>query len=158
VTPPSIIWDVELESAREGWGAGVRGARLLDRSALPQLACAIWELDPGSQSPHYHAHHAAEEMIVVLRGEPTLRTPDGERTLSEGEVVHFPTGARGAHQVRNESTGVVRYLMIAAHNAFDAIEYIDESRVVVYSRAESALQPEGLFFSHALPSDGDPPR
>jgi hypothetical protein len=52
--------------------------------------------------------------------------------------------------VRNDSDGVVRYLMIAAHDRFDAIEYIDESRVVVYSVAESALQGEPLFFSHEL--------
>jgi uncharacterized cupin superfamily protein len=156
VDAPSNIWNVELESAPD-WGAGIRGARLLDRSARPQLACAVWELDPGSRSTQYHTHHAAEEMLVVLRGEPTLRTPDGERTLAEGEVVHFPTGARGAHQVRNESAGVVRYLMIAAHNPFDAIEYIDESRIIVYSVAESALQGERLFFSHELRDDDEPP-
>ena len=153
VAAPSNVWNVELESVPEEWGAGVRGARLLDRSRRPRLVSAVWELDPGARSPHYHAHHTAEEMLLVLRGEPVLRTPDGERTLAEGEVVHFPVGARGAHQVRNDSSDVVRYLMIAAHNRFDAIEYIDESRVVVYSAAESALQGESLFFSHELQRD-----
>jgi uncharacterized cupin superfamily protein len=87
-------------------------------------------------------------MLLVLRGELTLRTPGGERVLSEGEVVHFPVGAPGAHRVKNHSPQAVRYLMIGAHDPFDAIEYIDESRVVVYSAAESALQGEPLFFSH----------
>src|SRR5262245_52958564 len=126
----------------EEWGDGVRGARLLDRSGRPRLVAAVWELDPGARSPHYHAHHAAEEMLFVLGGEPTLRTPDGEVTLAEGDVVHFPTGVRGAHQVRNDSSGVVRYVMVGSHSRFDAVEYIDESRVVVYSLAESALQGE----------------
>jgi len=43
--------------------------------------------------------------------------------------------------------------MIAAHSDVDAIEYIDESRVVVYSLADSALQGKPLFFSHELRSD-----
>jgi uncharacterized cupin superfamily protein len=144
------VWDVELEAAPEEWGEGVRGLRLLDRSGRPRLVCSVWELDPGARSPQYHAHHAAEEMLLVLRGEAVLRTPDGERRLSEGEVVHFPVGSSGAHQVKNESEHVVRYLMVGAHNPFDAVEYIDEARVVVYSAAESALQGEPLFFSHAV--------
>jgi uncharacterized cupin superfamily protein len=153
VAASSNVWNAELDSAPEQWGDGVRGARLLDRSRRPRLVSAVWELDPGARSPHYHAHHTTEEMLLVLRGEPTLRTLEGERRLAEGEVVHFPVGAKGAHQVRNESPEVVRFLMIAAHNRFDAIEYIDESRVVVYSTAESALQGEALFFSHDLPRD-----
>jgi uncharacterized cupin superfamily protein len=153
VADPSNVWKLELEAAPDDWGAGVRGARLLERSSRPRLVSAVWELDPGASSPHYHAHHATEEMLLVLRGAPTLRTPDGERTLAEGDVVHFPTGARGAHQVRNESSEVVRYMMIGAHSRFDAIEYVDESRVIVYSGLESALQGEQLFFTHELPRD-----
>jgi len=153
VAAPSNFWNLDLEPMPEEWGDGVRGARLLDRSGRPRLVSAVWELDPGARSPHYHAHHAAEEMLFVLRGEPTLRTPDGELTLAEGDVVHFPTGARGAHQVRNDSSGVVRYVMVGSHSRFDAVEYIDESRVVVYSLAESALQGERLFFTHELKSD-----
>jgi uncharacterized cupin superfamily protein len=150
VAAPNNIWDVELESAPDEWGEGVRGMRLLDRSARPRLVCAVWELDPGARSPQYHAHHAAEELLLVLRGEATLRTPTGERPLAEGEVVHFAVGLEGAHQVINGSGGVVRYLMTGAHNPFDAVEYIDERRVIVYSTAESALQGERLFFTHEL--------
>lgn len=151
---PSNVWNVELESAPEEWGEGVRGMRLLDRSARPRLICAVWELDPGARSPQYHMHHTAEEMLVVLQGDPSLRTPDGERRLAEGDVVHFPVGAAGAHQVKNNSSGIVRYLMIGAHNPFDAVEYIDESRIVVYSTADSALQEKPLFFSHDMRSSG----
>ena len=154
VAAPSNVWDVELEAAPEEWGEGVRGMRLLDRSGRPRLVCAVWELDPGAQSPQYHAHHAAEEMLLVLRGGPLLRTPDGEQRLSEGEVVHFPPGASGAHQVKNDSSEAVKYLMVGAHSPFDAIEYIDESRVVVYSAAESVLQGAPLFFSHEVAADG----
>ena len=42
----------------------------------------------------------------MLGGEPALRTAEGERALAEGEVVAFPVGEAGAHQVINRgSTG-----------------------------------------------------
>jgi uncharacterized cupin superfamily protein len=118
---------------------------------------AVWELDPGASSPSYHVHHATEELLLVLRGTPTLRTPEGERGLEEGDVVHFPIGARGAHQVLNHSKDVVRYLMVAAHSGLDIIEYVDESKIVAYSHADSLLQRETLFFWHELNEEAPEP-
>ena len=147
---PSNVWSVEClpGDPDEPWPEGVRGERLLERPPGTKLASAVWELDPGAGSPAYHVHHATEELLLVLRGEPTLRTPDGERQLQEGDIVHFPVGASGAHQVLNRSTAVIRYLMVAAHTGVDIIEYVDQSKVVAYSNADSLLQGEPLFFWH----------
>ena len=49
----------------------------------------------------------------MLRGRPTLRTPEGERELAEGEVVAFPPGRGGAHQLINATDEPVRYLMVS---------------------------------------------
>lgn len=152
---PSNVWKVECQPDEE-WGTGVRGERLLERPTGTRLVSAVWELDPGARSPAYHVHHATEEMLVVLKGVATLRTPAGEQELEPGEVVHFPVGARGAHQVINRSDGVVRYLMIGAHSTLDAIEYVDDSKIVVYSHADSLLQGEPLFFWHELSAEGSP--
>lgn len=154
---PSNVWSVEFSPADpdDPWPEGVRGERLLERPTGTRLASAVWELDPGAASPQYHVHHATEELLLVLRGEPTLRTPEGERKLAQGDVVHFPIGAAGAHQVLNHSEGVVRYLMVAAHSGVDLIEYIDEAQVVAYSNADSPLQGEPLFFVHEFTSDAD---
>ena len=40
----------------------------------------------------------------MLAGTPVLRTPGGERDLAEGEVVAFPVGEEGAHQVVNRGS------------------------------------------------------
>jgi uncharacterized cupin superfamily protein len=131
---------------------GVRGERLLERAPEDRLRSAVWELDPGKASGRYHVHHATEELLVVLRGRPTLRTPDGERQLEEGDVVHFPTGPAGAHQVVNRTESVVRFLMAASHSTdrMDVIEYLDDSQVVVWTAADSPQQGKPLFFVHEL--------
>jgi uncharacterized cupin superfamily protein len=50
------------------------------------------EVEPGSKLWPYHTHYLNEEWVIVLRGEPTLRTPEGEQVLKEGDVACFPRG------------------------------------------------------------------
>ena len=82
------------------WG-GV-GARPVVRSASNRLGASIWELQPGSTQFVYHFHHGSEELLIVLRGQPTVRMHDGDRLLGEGDVVPFPPGPEGGHQIRND--------------------------------------------------------
>jgi uncharacterized cupin superfamily protein len=142
---PSNVW-VDLSAMDDG----VSGERLLERAPGTRLRSAVWELEPGKASGQYHVHHATEELLVVLRGRPTLRTPAGDRQLEEGDVVHFPAGPDGAHQVLNRSDDVVRYLMAASHSHLDVIEYLDDSQVVVWTASESPQQGKPLFFVHEL--------
>jgi uncharacterized cupin superfamily protein len=64
-----------------------------------------------------------------LRGRPTLRTPQGERTLNEGDVVCFPRGKEGAHQVRNDTDSSIRVLMLSTLIAPDIVEYLDSGKI-----------------------------
>lgn len=48
------------------------------------LAMSVYELLPGQTQCPYHFHHGNDELLVVLRGTPTLRTPEGERELRPG--------------------------------------------------------------------------
>ena len=83
-------WD-----ATDDWsGGGAKSKRLVERGT--QLGASLYELGPGN-SVVYHFHHGSEELLIVLSGRPTLRTPEGERQVAEGEVVHFPLGPDGAH-------------------------------------------------------------
>jgi uncharacterized cupin superfamily protein len=67
--------------------------------------------------------------LIVLRGHPTLRTPEGERELAEGDVVCFPRGAAGAHQVRNETEEPARILMLSTLIVPEILEYPDSGKV-----------------------------
>ena len=99
------IWSEEWGEQGEDWsGGGGRHKRLPRAAERPGLGATVGELDPGNFVV-YHFHHAWEELLVVLRGRPTLRTPAGERQLDEGEAVYFPLGADGAAAKRHRSTG-----------------------------------------------------
>ena len=130
------IWADEWEAeSHEEWAA--------DRSVrLPRgtkIGATLYELSPGGTSGLYHFHHGAEELLVVLRGRPTLREPAGERTLAEGDVVHLPVGPDGAHQLSNRTEEPVRYLMVANRPSPEAVEYPDSGQLSVMAFTESQL-------------------
>jgi uncharacterized cupin superfamily protein len=105
----------------------LRGARL--GAGATQLGISVYELDPGRRNLPYHAHFGIEEVVVVLKGTPTLRSPEGERELAEGEVVACPPGRAGAHQLVNRSDAVVRFLMLSSKSRADLIEYPDSAKI-----------------------------
>lgn len=90
---------------------------------------SMYELEPGDRLWPYHTHHANEEWLIVLRGTPTLRTPEGEQELVEGDVVAFPRGKDGFHQVRNATDTPIRVLMLSTLIAPDLVEYPDSGKV-----------------------------
>jgi uncharacterized cupin superfamily protein len=65
----------------------------------------------------------------VVRGRPTLRTPEGEHDLSEGDVVAFPRGEAGLHQVRNRTAQPVRVLMLSTLLMPEVVEYADSRKL-----------------------------
>ena len=114
----------------------------------PGLGASLGELDPGNFVV-YHFHHACEELLIVLRGQPTLRTPDGERQLEEGETVYFPVGADGAHGLRNDTDAPVRYLMASSISSPEVVEYPDLKKITAQART-SSMTGERLWFIHDL--------
>ena len=92
--------------------------------------------------------------MVVLRGRPTLRTPDGTRQLAEGDAVHFPTGPDGAHAVTNDTDEPVRFLMASTLQSPEVVEYPDLKQITAQARTGSQTG-ERLWLIHDVepPSD-----
>jgi uncharacterized cupin superfamily protein len=135
-------WD-----ALDDWsGGGVKSTRLVGRG--PLLGASVYELGPGNTSA-YHFHHGSEELLIVLRGRPTLRTPDGERQLAEGEVVHFPTGPDGAHGMRNDTDAAVRYVFAGIRVFPEVAEYPDTKQITAQAPTGSQTG-EHLWLVHDL--------
>jgi uncharacterized cupin superfamily protein len=125
---PNILspeWEAELP--------GLRGQRVGAAAGAEKLGATLYEVDPGGRVSPLHIHHANEEMLVVLAGRPTLRTTDGERELEPGEVVAFPAGRRGAHQVLNRSSERVRVLIASTMIYPEVAEHPDSGKVLAIS-------------------------
>ncbi|HSJ95280.1 MAG TPA: cupin domain-containing protein [Gaiellaceae bacterium] len=120
-------WDWAQE--RPGWQA--RGAWVGQRIGGELIGASLYELDPGERLFPYHTHHANEEWLLVVAGRPTLRTPDGEDELREGDVVAFPRGDEGLHQVLNGTDEPVRVLLLSTKLAPDVVAYPDSGKVGV---------------------------
>jgi uncharacterized cupin superfamily protein len=133
---PNIWNDVWGEQDEDWSGGGGRAKRLPRAQERPGLGVTLYELDPANFVV-YHFHHAWEEVLIVLRGRPTLRTPAGERQLDEGESVYFPLGAEGAHGLKNETDGPVRFLMASTISSPEVCEYPDLRQITAQSRSAS---------------------
>jgi uncharacterized cupin superfamily protein len=150
-------WD-DIYPPVEGWRSNVK--RLVARGHT--LGMSLYELFPGQTQAPYHFHHGSEELILVVHGRPTLRTPDGERELGPGDFVHFPTGPAGAHQVINRTDEPVRYVLGSSMTTPEIVEYPDSGKLAAMARTESQLgQP--LWSVHRLDTevdyfDGETPR
>jgi uncharacterized cupin superfamily protein len=112
-----------------------RGAQVGKQAGAERLGACIYEVPPGNSTCPYHWHAANEEMLIVLRGQPTLRTPEGERELTEGEVVAFPIGERGAHTVSNKSEAPARFLIVSEMNEPEVCVYPDSNKVMAREQA-----------------------
>jgi uncharacterized cupin superfamily protein len=106
-----------------------------------RLGATLYELSKGGGIA-YHFHHGSEEILIVLQGQLTLRTPDGSRQLRSGEVVHFPVGPEGAHAIASEGDEPVRYLMVSTLVSPDATEYPDTRQLSVYGRTKNQFGEE----------------
>jgi uncharacterized cupin superfamily protein len=141
------IWDDAWGEQDEDWsGGGGRSKRLPRAPKRPGLGATLYELDPGNFIV-YHFHHAWEELLIVLRGRPTLRTEAGERHLAEGESVHFPLGADGAHGVKNETDEPLRILMVSTLSSPEVCEYPDLTQITAQARTRS-LTGDRLWLIH----------
>jgi uncharacterized cupin superfamily protein len=141
------IWSDEWPEQSEDWsGGGSKDKRLPCADDRPGLGATMSELGPGNFVV-YHFHHAWEELLVVLRGRPTLRTPSGERQLDAGEAVYFPTGADGAHGLRNDTDEPVRVLMASTLSSPEVVEYPDLRQITAQARTPS-LTGERLWLIH----------
>jgi uncharacterized cupin superfamily protein len=94
-----------------------------------------------------HLHN--EELLVVVAGTPTLRTLTGERPLAPGEVVAFPAGNDGAHELRNDSQEAVRLLVVSTMVAPEINVFPDTNELWVRDYVPGTEAPDGAFDVHA---------
>ena len=127
----------EFDEPREHPGFVCRRARLGRQAGTEKLGLSLWEVPPGEAAYPYHWHLAEEEVLIVLEGAPSLRTPAGWSELEQGDVLRFPVGESGAHQLVNRTESPIRFLALSNQQT-DLVVYPDTAKVGAFER-----RPEG---------------
>ncbi len=140
------IYDANFEDRDAPPGFRARRARIGYELGTELIGTSLWELPPGEAAYPYHFHYSDEELVIVLSGRPSLRTPDGVRELKEGEAVGFPLGEGGAHQILNHTDKPATFLALSSNGRTDIVVYPDSDKI---GAAERLPQGGGLrvFFS-----------
>jgi uncharacterized cupin superfamily protein len=128
IADPSFEYDPEDP---EPFKAGM--ARLGRDLGARETGASVYELPPGQSICPYHYEYGEEEWVLVLNGRPTVRTPEGSEQLDPFDVVFFPKGPDGAHQVRNDTDQPARVLMWSQVVYPTATAYPDSDKVGVYT-------------------------
>ena len=104
------------------------------------FAMFVYDVPPRGASAPYHYEYD-EEWLLVVDGEITVRTPDGEHTLERGDLVRFPAGPDGAHNVMNRSEAPARTLLFSKTGPGVGVSVYPNSDTVGVWTAD-----EGLLF------------
>lgn len=128
------IYKPEYEPGERPEGFRSRRARIGYELGSEAVGVSLWEVPPGEAAYPYHFHYADEELVIVLSGRPSLRTPDGVRELEEGEALRFPLGEEGAHQILNEGAETATFLAISSSGRPDVVVYPDSDKIGVGER------------------------
>ncbi|MDQ2630422.1 MAG: cupin domain-containing protein [Actinomycetota bacterium] len=123
------IFRPAFEEGERPEGFRSRRARIGYALGTELIGASLWEVPPGEAAYPYHFHYSDEELVIVLSGRPSLRTPDGVRELEEGEALRFPLGEEGAHQIFNDGEETATFLAISSSGRPDVIVYPDSDKI-----------------------------
>ena len=130
IADPTFTYDDDPDGFRSGM---LRfGAQL----GAEQTGASVYELPPGQALCPYHYEHGEEEWVLVLAGTPSVRTPEGTEPLAPFDVVFFPRGPQGAHQLRNDSVEPARILMWSTVVYPSVSVYPDSDKVGIWTAAD----------------------
>jgi uncharacterized cupin superfamily protein len=99
-----------------------------------RLDATVANLDP------YHYTYGREEWLLVLAGAPTLRHAEGESPLAAGDLVCFPEGPAGAHQLLNRDPTPVRALLLTTTGLPANVHYPDADRWLLHHGPGDAVE------------------
>ena len=115
----------------DGFHAGM--FRFGKQLGATETGASLYELPPGQAVCPYHYEYGEEEWVLVLSGRPSVRTPEGTEQLEPLDMVFFPMGPDGAHQVLNQADETARVLMWSMVVTPTATAYPDSDKVGVWT-------------------------
>ena len=123
--------DHELYAADDGEVGLLIGSR--------KLGYRLAKIPPGKAFCPLHWHVQCEEFFYVLEGTPSIRMLSGTLQCRPGDFIAFPTGERGAHSLRNDSSEPCLVLLVGMEEPavdLEACFYPDSDKVGMWTTAE----------------------
>lgn len=102
------------------WGQQCDGWHLLQGFDLS----VIEECMPPGTAEARHRHVRSRQFFYVLEGEAVLELEGVAHRLRAREGLHVPPGA--AHQMRNESNGELRFIVVSSPKSHGDRETVDD--------------------------------
>jgi len=114
-----------------------------------ETAMYLYDVDPGDSFPYHYEY--VEEWLLVLEGAVAVRTPEGERELQRGDLVRYPLGPDGAHQIANRSDTTARVLLfskavvpaVSVYPDTDTIGVWPDDDTEYYFKRDTAVSRDG---------------
>jgi len=125
---PAFIRNLEeLPSSREAYDGDTEllsvGIPLARALGLARLGVHHESLPPGSRTSWPHAEETEEEFVLVLEGFPQVWLDGVLHDLRPGDSVAFVPGTGIAHTFINNSSAVVRLLVVGERRADNRVFY-----------------------------------
>jgi uncharacterized cupin superfamily protein len=100
-----------------------------------ETAMFVYDVEPGGSFPYHYEY--VEEWLLVIDGAVVVRAPDGESELGRGDLLRFPAGPEGAHQIVNRSDRAARLLLFSKATVPAVSVYPDSDAIGVWPDDES---------------------
>jgi uncharacterized cupin superfamily protein len=98
---------------------------LTSQWGLSQFGVNRVELPAGGWSTNRHWHSRNDELVVVISGELTVVTDDGEEVLGPGDTIGFKAGVENAHHLQNRGSEPAVYFDVGGRDAWDRSTFPD---------------------------------
>ncbi len=134
----------ELAGKHKAEHAGYEYCRktFVPRGSAADTLVSVYEIPPLKSAYPYHYHLKDEETFYIISGEGILRTPEGEKTVSAGDLLFFPAGSEGAHKLTNtSSTEKLIYIDFDVIHDLDVAVYPDSGKIGVWGKDVNRVYP-----------------
>ena len=128
------ILSVELDEPLDEAGFRHVATSVGLRLGAQRIGASVYHAEAGLPIWPYHYHHGIEEWLYVIAGAPVLREPAGERILTPGDLVCFPSGHLGAHTLKGPGR------LVIFGTGHDVEPYMS-----VYPDSDKVSGPEGIL-------------
>jgi uncharacterized cupin superfamily protein len=130
-----------------------------DAGGLSQFGANLVELQPGAASSQRHWHSHEDEFVMVVSGELTLVTDEGETLMRAGDCAAFPAGRPNGHQLINRGWGNALFLCVGSRIPEDTAQYPDidlvyDGKTDSYSHRDGTPYPKRETRTSAMPAAG----